>query len=74
MLESFTGERGSTAHDGTKTGEVALPGFRTLAEQEGDGWDEEEVADLVFDDAPKHTSEAKLGHDYKCAAAVQLEE
>ena len=70
MFESFAGERSGTAYDGAKTREVELPRFGALAEHDDDWWDEEEVADLVFDDAPKHTSEAELGHDYKRAAAV----
>lgn len=74
LFESFVGKGSSTAHDGTETGEVDFLGFGTLAEHDGDGWHEEEVADLVFGDALKHASEAELGHDHKCAAAVQLEE
>ena len=64
LLESFVGERSGAAHDGAKAGEVDLFGFGALAKHDCNRWDEEEVANLVFDDALKHTSEAKLGHDY----------
>jgi hypothetical protein len=74
LLESFGGERSGTAQDSAKTREVELPGLGTLAEHDGDGWDEGEVADLAFDDALEHTCEAELEHDHDRAAAVQLEE
>ena len=74
LLEPFGGERSGAAQDGTETGEVELPGLGTLAEHDSDRWDEEEVADLVFDDALEHTREAELGHDYDRATTVQLEE
>ena len=74
LLEPFGGERSGTAQDGTETGEVELPGLGTLAEHDSDGWDEEEVANLVFDDALEHTREAEFGHDHDRATAVQLEE
>jgi len=70
LLKSFGGERSGTAQDGTKTGEVELPGLWTLAEHDGNRWDEEKVADLVFDDALEHSSEAELWHDHDGAAAV----
>ena len=70
LFESFVGERGGAAHDDSKAGEVELLGFRALAEQDGDGRDKEEVADFVFDDALKHTSEAEFWHDDKRAATV----
>ena len=74
LLEPFVRERSSTAQDGAKTREVGLPGLGTLAEHDSDGWDKEEVADLVFDDALEHTREAELGHNHDRAAAIQLEE
>ena len=74
LFESFGRERSGAAQDGAKTREVELPGLRTLAEHNDNGWDEEQVADLVFDDALEHSREAELGHDHDRAAAVQLEE
>lgn len=74
LFESFVGKRCGAAQDGTKTREVDLPSFWTLTEHNSDGWDEEKVADLVFDDALEHTREAELGYDHDRAAAVQLEE
>jgi len=74
LLESFCGERSSTAQDGAKAGEVELPGLGTLTEHDGDRWNEEEVVDLVLDDALEHSREAELWHDHDRAAAVQLEE
>ena len=74
MLEPFVGERSGAAQDGAKTGEVRLPGLGALAEHDSDRWDEEEVANLVFDDALEHTREAELRHDHDRTAAVQLEE
>jgi len=67
-------ERCGTVQDGAKTGQVELSGLGTFAKHERDGWDEEEVADLVLGDALEHTREAELGHDYDRAAVVQPEE
>ena len=74
LFESFGREWSGTAQDGAKTREIEFPGLGALAEHDGDGWDEEEVADLVFDDALEHSREAELGHDHDGAPAVQLEE
>jgi hypothetical protein len=74
LLEPFGGERSGTAQDGAKAGEIELPRLGTLAEHDSDRWDEEEVADLVSDDALEHTREAEFGHDHDRTAAVQLEE
>ena len=74
LLESFVGERSGTAHDYAKTGKVEFPSFVALAEHDSNWWDKEEVGDLVFDNALEYGREAELGHDYKRAAAVQLEE
>ena len=64
-------ERSGTAQDGAKTG---LLGLGALAEYDSDGWDEEKVADLVFDDTLEHSREAELRHDHDGTAAMQLEE
>ena len=64
LLESFIGERSGAAHDGAKTGEVELLNFGALAEHDNNRWNDEEIANLVFGDALKHTSEAEPGHDH----------
>jgi hypothetical protein len=63
-------KRCATAQDGAETGQVELPGLRTLAEHDSDGWGEEEVADLELGDARG----AELRNDYDRGVAVQLKE
>ena len=74
LLKPFVGERYGAVQDGAKIGQVEPSGLGIFAKHDNDAWDEEEVTDLVFEDALEHTREAELGHDYDRAAAIQQEQ